>query len=483
MIDRKPNTLYSSRRVSGFFLFGARKEPMPRKDNLEQNIQESEALITEYEAMIRTSDRPEEKARARRIIREQRELIEGYRAELRALGAGAGARAPASQADPGTSPTAPQPTGGATYHIHIDRASGLAIGDQAQSVQQQSSPQPQRAAPPGITVTRMTDVVPTAYCYQLDAQAFPLVTVTVDNTGQGCANATLRILAAIEGYSDPAVALLQVAQGEQVRVPLLPLLKPERAATLNELRPSTLRVTVDQTSPPISSLYDRTQRIRLHARDTATLAVRAPDGGIVDLTAYLAAWVTPRRPEVERLLRQAAERHPDRRFVGYQGASALAQGAEIVRDQARAMFAMLKQDANLVYVNSPLNMGRQAGQVTQRVRLPTESLAAGGSANCIDGTVLFASLLELAAIDPLLVIVPGHAFVGWRIWRGVDRYEFLETTMIGSSDWSSAQQAAQARYDDCLLKGYFSRGLFDPGGFARLIDVAECRARGIMSLE
>ena len=49
--------------------------------------------------------------------------------------------------------------------------------------------------------------------------------------------------------------------------------------------------------------------------------------------------------------------------------------------EKRAIFSALKQDANLVYVNSPLNLGQQAGQVTQRVRLPTESLAAGGSAN------------------------------------------------------------------------------------------------------
>lgn len=137
----------------------------------------------------------------------------------------------------------------------------------------------------------------------------------------------------------------------------------------------------------------------------------------------------------------------------------------------------------MVYIDSPLNLGEQAGQVTQRVRLPTESLAAGGSANCIDGTVLFASLLELASIDPFIVIVPGHAFVGWRIWQGVHEYEFLETTMIGSDDFNAAQQVAQAQYNDALMRGYLNRGLFDPAGFARLIDVAACRTKGILPLE
>jgi hypothetical protein len=107
----------------------------------------------------------------------------------------------------------------------------------------------------------------------------------------------------------------------------------------------------------------------------------------------------------------------------------------------------------------------------------------GNQPQASDGTVLFASLLELASIAPFIVIVPGHAFVGWRIWQGVDQYEFLETTKTGSADFDTAQQKAQAWYDDVLMKGYFSRGLIAPGGFARLINVAACQAQGILPLE
>jgi hypothetical protein len=338
-------------------------------------------------------------------------------------------------------------------------------------------------SPPGVSVVLLTGIVPTAYCHHLDATAFPLVTVAIDNTGQVSVHADLRVSTTIEDYSDTAVASTCVPKGKQVLIPLLPVLKPTAVATLNEIRPATLHVTVEQTAPTVHLLYDQTKRIHLHARDTALIAVEAPNGLILDLTDYLVAWVTPRRPEIERMLRQAAEHHPDRQFVGYQGASTLAQAAAVVREQARAIFDGLKQDANLVYVNSPLNLGAQAGQITQRVRLPTESLAAGGSANCIDGTVLFASLLELASIDPLIVIVPGHAFVGWHIWEDIDQYEFLETTMIGSDDFDDAQQAAQDLYDDVLTKGYLTKELFAPGGFARLIDVSACRARGIHPLE
>jgi len=44
---------------------------MIRKEDLEGHIRESYSLIREYEGILRTSDRPKEKARARRSIKEQ----------------------------------------------------------------------------------------------------------------------------------------------------------------------------------------------------------------------------------------------------------------------------------------------------------------------------------------------------------------------------------------------------------------------------
>ncbi len=347
----------------------------------------------------------------------------------------------------------------------------------------ESPPTPQHSATSGVAVTLLTEILPTAYCYQLTKETFPLVNVTVDNTGRASTDAVMRVQAVIEGFSDATITTAQVPQGTQAQITLLPLLRKDSVATLNEMRPTTLHVIVEQTAPSVHLLYEQTYPIRLHARDTALLAVQGTGSSIVDLSDYLAAWVTPRSPVMEQWLRRAAEYHPQKSIVGYQGANTLAEKAEVVRVQAQAIFTALKQEANLTYINSPLNMGRQAGQLTQRVRLPSESLAAGGSANCIDGAVLFASLLELASLEPLLVIVPGHAFVGWRIWRGLNQYEFLETTMISSSDFASAQQVGQQEYGEALGKGYFSRGLYDPVGFARLVDIATCRVKGIMPLE
>ena len=58
---------------------------MSRKDDLEQSIRESYDIVRQYKAIIRTSDRPEEKLRARRVIDAQWILVEGYLAEYRPL--------------------------------------------------------------------------------------------------------------------------------------------------------------------------------------------------------------------------------------------------------------------------------------------------------------------------------------------------------------------------------------------------------------
>jgi formylglycine-generating enzyme required for sulfatase activity len=58
---------------------------MSRKSDLEHHIGESYRLVREYEAIVRTSSDPKEKARAHRAIEEQWALIESYLGEYRPL--------------------------------------------------------------------------------------------------------------------------------------------------------------------------------------------------------------------------------------------------------------------------------------------------------------------------------------------------------------------------------------------------------------
>ena len=149
------------------------------------------------------------------------------------------------------------------------------------------------------------------------------------------------------------------------------------------------------------------------------------------MTPYLGAFVTPNAPAIMTFLREVARRHPDGQLIGYQ------VGPDRVEPQVRAVFEALKGHG-ITYVNSVLAMTPEQGLHGQRVRLPRESLA-DKEANCIDGTVLFASLLEAMSMEAAVVVVPGHAFVGWRTWRSeLSAWRYLETTMIGSRTFEEA---------------------------------------------
>ncbi len=347
----------------------------------------------------------------------------------------------------------------------------------------QAEAPPLRAAPQ-VAVSLLTPIVPTAFCHNLTEKEFPWIQLTIDNRARRSKAAQVYARASIEGFSDAAVSSLAVGPGEAKTVTMLPLLQLGPCMTLAEIRPATLRVTVHQLgSGDEWLLHDQTYPVKLHAYDTALLGIRTADEQILDLTDHLCAFVTPHVPEVEDWLRRAVEHHPRRHMVGYQGAHDEEGARQVVREQVRAIYETLKLDAGLAYVNSALNFGKEEGQITQRVRLPVTSLNESRSrANCIDGTVLYASLLELASMDPLIAIVPGHAFVGWRIWHGLSQYDFLETTMTGTADFEAALEAGNQCYAEAREKGYFGRALFHPDGFARLIDVAACRARQIYPL-
>lgn len=150
------------------------------------------------------------------------------------------------------------------------------------------------------------------------------------------------------------------------------------------------------------------------------------------MTPYLGAFVTPNAPDVIGFLRTVAGRHSEARLVGYQVAK------NLVEPQVQALYEALK-DIGITYVNSVIAFDPEEGTASQRIRLPRESLR-DRAANCIDGTVLFASLLEAMSLNPGIVLVPGHAFVSWEAWPNSGEWLYLETTMIGSHGYDAARR-------------------------------------------
>jgi len=277
--------------------------------------------------------------------------------------------------------------------------------------------------------------VPTAICHLFDATSNPLLSGTVKAVFGHPRR--IRITCSIEGYSATAVETIELTTSTPHEFQMLPLLFLDRARTITEVTRASLNVKVEDLDQSNKIEIHVTHPIWMLARTSAPLAVLDPTtGALNDMSPYFGAFVTPNAPKVIEFQRAVADILPGTQLVGYQ------IDRSLVEPQVRAIFEALKQHSKLTYVNSVIAFTPESGATVQRVRLPSESLA-GGTANCIDGTVLFASLLESFSLNPAIVVIPGHAFVAWETWNNSDEWRYLETTMIGTKSFEDACAAGE----------------------------------------
>ena len=146
-----------------------------------------------------------------------------------------------------------------------------------------------------------------------------------------------------------------------------------------------------------------------------------------DTGIFFAAYVNEANPMIDQLLREALNTRIVNRFLGYQNAK-----ADAVDKQVYALWNVL-QKRKFRY-SSVSNTSLSSNVVfSQRVRTFDDALESS-QINCVDGSVLFASLLRAINIDPILVRTPGHMFVGYYTDSSHQDMNFLETTMIGDVD-------------------------------------------------
>lgn len=297
-----------------------------------------------------------------------------------------------------------------------------------------------------------------------DPEVNALLSVVVGNEDREirriCVKATL------ENLSTTAVRTVEIKPRKEAIIKLLPTLIPERARQITEVQRATLHLIVEDLDGKLES-HD-TFSIVCMARTSSFNAVQDPGSGqLVDLSHYYGAWVTPHIEPVQQIVRRASDLMAQGSMVGYQ------QDPDLVGGQVRALFEALKE-VGITYVHSVIDYGAPVGHSTQRTRLPRESLATK-SANCIDGTVLMASLLEAASLNAAIVLVPGHAIVAWQSWDDEDAaWHYLETTMIGTSTFEEACQAGEK-----LMENYQK---YHPGG-VKVHKIDDLRKKNIWPME
>lgn len=291
----------------------------------------------------------------------------------------------------------------------------------------------------GITVQvkHRMQYVPTSICHLLNVQDNPLLTFELTTSKDSRRTKRIRVTSYIEGYSARAVGTYEIEPGETLNFNQLPTLFPDRIKHLNELSQATLTILVEDLDGKVET--ETTYPIWLLARNSSILHMDDPaTGKTKEMYDLLGSFVTPNQPDVMHFLRTVADYHPDKRLVGYQGT----QSDTVSKSQVKAIFEALQQAAGITYVNSVIDFNPNRSAFGQRIRLPRESLLEK-QANCIDGTLLYASLLEGCSINPAIVLIPGHAFLAWETWENNSEWKYLETTMTGNASFEDACQSAE----------------------------------------
>jgi transglutaminase-like putative cysteine protease len=231
---------------------------------------------------------------------------------------------------------------------------------------------------------------------------------------------------------------------------------------------------------------------RLHA------AAEAPyfldDGGDpADLSWIFAAYVDEHDPQVTALLVQARELGVVDAFDGY----ASRDPAAVYR-QLFAVWSVLEK-RGLRYSALTRSASVRNKVWVQNVRTIEHSLS-DRAANCVDGSVLIASLLRAAGIDAALVLVPGHMFLRVALDRDGARYAYLETTLINDRRapharapvdlpapdvaWMASRNrfAAALAYGESEYRRYASALARADRPEYRIVDIAAARRLGVSSI-
>ncbi len=205
-----------------------------------------------------------------------------------------------------------------------------------------------------------------------------------------------------------------------------------------------LHPPLDWTTPPLISLTSPTPAhvefslrrddvdagkhaddVTIHPLDEALYFVR--DGAdTVDLSWIFAAYVNEHDGVVDDIIASAQTSGIVDAFDGYASTD-----PDTVYQQVWAVWHALSE-RGIRYSTADPAIERGPKVFSQRVRFLRETWN-DRSANCIDGSVLIASVLQRIGIRSFLVLVPGHAFIGFYVDADAQRAAYLETTLLGAS--------------------------------------------------
>lgn len=246
-------------------------------------------------------------------------------------------------------------------------------------------------------------------------------------------NSKVRVEVQIDGWSELSVLETYLKQ-RGMKYRLAPQIRYyyDKLVRNNQVYPANVKYSVRLNDVDLGweLLSIRVRSIN----DVPFYAIETLNGTPQDFRFIFAGFVNENHPEIQKILQEALNWKAVKSFVGYNGQG----GEDEVRKQVFAIWNTL-QRRHMKYSNVTTPSGISPGGkvYSQAVRFLDESIDFQ-QANCVDGSVLIASILYKIGIYPVLVIKPGHMFVGYWLSEKRNKIEFIETTLIGEGHQPSS---------------------------------------------
>jgi hypothetical protein len=232
----------------------------------------------------------------------------------------------------------------------------------------------------------------------------------------------------VDGYLKPAKwkGIIERSLNGEARIFPKAAWDYEALLKVRQQRPvnATFKVSVNGQEIP-----EQTQTCNMRSLNDCPFYVLWDEEGeeFEDFSWLFAAYVNENHPLVDSILKEALSSGVVSSFTGYQS-----DDADEVLSQVFAIWQVL-QRRGIKYSDISTTTPSKF-VVSQTVRLLDQSLE-NSQANCVDGSVLMASLLHKIGIKSYLVMVPGHCFLAFETSNDDDaEIVGLETTMLGDND-------------------------------------------------
>ena len=244
----------------------------------------------------------------------------------------------------------------------------------------------------------------------------------------------------------------------------------EKLLNVKQTVPETLsfKVKIGKKSEP-----EKNVRIQVRPVNECVSYFVDSSGRINDVSMLFAAYVNENHPVISQIMKDALTSKNVDSFGGYQG------DEDDVAGEIEAVWGALKK-RGMRYSTITASADDDNPYIgSQYVRLLGESINYS-QANCVDGSVLMASIFRKMGLNTSLIEMPDHMFVAVDLDQEGKKTVFIETTMLGGSSFEEARVEGYEQYAE--NKNKFDSEKEDEQNY-NIIDIQAARVAGIMPIK